>query len=67
MNYSAEELKIKENAEEYARLNKNQIAKDITSKYESELNPVSVFMAGSPGAGKTESSIWLIKELSKKE
>ena len=67
MNYSAEELKIQENAEEYARLNKNQIAKDIISKYESELNPVSVFMAGSPGAGKTESSIWLIKELSKKE
>jgi len=46
MNYSAEELKIQENAEEYARLNKNQIAKDIISKYESELNPVSVFMAG---------------------
>jgi len=67
MDLSAEELKIKENAEEYARLNKSKIAKDIISKYESESNPVSVFMAGSPGAGKTESSIWLIKELSKKE
>lgn len=67
MDYSAEELKIKEDAEEYARLNKNRIAKEIISKYEPESNPVSVFMAGSPGAGKTESSIWLIKELSKKE
>ena len=64
---NSEELKIKENSEEYARLNKNRIARDIISKYEPELNPVSVFMAGSPGAGKTESSKRLINELSKRE
>ncbi len=60
---NSEELKIKENAEEFARSNKKKIAKDIISLYESEPNPVSVFMAGSPGAGKTESSRWLIKKL----
>lgn len=64
---SPEELKIKENAEEYARLNKNRIAKEIIALYGSELNPVSVFMAGSPGAGKTEASKNLIKELTRKE
>lgn len=32
-------------------------------KYPADLKPASVFMAGSPGAGKTEFSINLIKEL----
>lgn len=62
-----EDLKIKENAEEFARTNKNKIAKEIIALYEPEMNPVSVFMAGSPGAGKTESSKWLIKEISKRQ
>ncbi len=61
-----EELKIKEGAEEYARSNKKLIAKELVFKYESEANPVSVFMAGSPGAGKTESSKWLIEQLTGK-
>lgn len=60
---SPEELNIKETAEEYARSNKNRIAKEIISKYPIEANPISVFMAGSPGAGKTEASKNLIKEL----
>lgn len=60
---NSEDLKIKENSEEYARSNKKEIAKKIISFFNSEINPVSVFMAGSPGAGKTESSRWLIKQL----
>lgn len=64
---SPEELNIKESAEEYARSNKNRIAKEIISKYPSETNPISVFMAGSPGAGKTESSKRLIEEFDRKD
>jgi adenylylsulfate kinase-like enzyme len=37
-----------------------------TSKYPSEVNPISVFMAGSPGAGKTEFSNRLVLELKDK-
>lgn len=64
---SPEELNIKETAEEYARANKNRIAKEIIFKYPSETNPISVFMAGSPGAGKTESSKRLIEEFDRKD
>jgi predicted ABC-type ATPase len=46
----------------FARSNKKAIAKRRTDKaqYPPEQDPVSVFMAGSPGAGKTEASIALI-------
>ena len=64
---NSDELKIKEDAEEFARLNKKKIAKEIISKYEPESNPISVFMAGSPDAGKTEASKWLIKKLTRKD
>ena len=69
MEFSQEELNIKQAAEEFARQSKKKIAKEITSTlaYPSETNPVSVFMAGSPGAGKTESSKWLITKLAGKE
>jgi UDP-N-acetylglucosamine kinase len=62
-----EELKIKASAEEYAKKNKKIIAKEKTSLdlFPTEKNPVSVFMAGSPGAGKTESSRELIKKFTK--
>ncbi len=64
---SEEELKTKDEAEEWARNNKKKIALEKTSKkiYPPEDNPVSVFMAGSPGAGKTESSKNLLQKLSK--
>lgn len=39
---------------------------DLT-KFPSSQNPFTVFMAGSPGAGKTEFSISLIKQLSEKD
>ncbi len=64
MELSDDELKIKQTADEFAKVHKEEIAKEITSieRYPSEENPVSVFMAGSPGAGKTESSKNLIKK-----
>lgn len=63
---SEEEIKIKNKAEEWANKNKKSIAKEKASQeiYLPETNPVSVFMAGSPGAGKTESSKNLLKKFS---
>jgi hypothetical protein len=57
--------KIKLEADEFARANKKRIAKDLTdtSKYAPDEVPFSVFMAGSPGAGKTEVSKALINTL----
>ena len=57
---------IEQRALEFARKNKISIAKYLTNKEEfpSEPNPVSVFMAGSPGAGKTEASKELLREIS---
>ena len=52
------EENIRLQAIEFAKHNKKQIAKELTdpSVYPLELAPVSMFMAGSPGAGKTEFS-----------
>lgn len=62
-----EENKIKARAEEYARLNKKRIAKELTNiaKFKPDEIPVSLFMAGSPGAGKTEYSKNLIDSIEK--
>jgi len=59
------EEEIKKRAEDFARKNKIKIAKEKTNPeiFPPEEFPVSVFMAGSPGAGKTESSKKLIEEL----
>src|SRR3989344_5342913 len=59
------EEEIKQKAEEYARVHRNHIAKELTSTsvYTPETIPTSVFMAGSPGAGKTELSKRLIEIL----
>jgi len=48
----------------YAKENRKQLARDRTSttEFPPEVNPVSVFMAGSPGAGKTEASIELLRK-----
>lgn len=56
------EEEIQQAALEFARANKKAIARRLTdpAKYLPEENPVSVFMAGSPGAGKTEASIELL-------
>lgn len=59
---SEHELKLRDDATAYARRNKKEIARRLTDPacYVPERFPVSVFMAGSPGAGKTEASIELL-------
>jgi len=58
-----EESQIGQAALEYAKKHRTEIARRLTdpSVFIPEANPVSVFMAGSPGAGKTEASIELLK------
>ena len=57
---------LEDEAIEFARAHKNEIARELTDpqKFPSDTAPVSVFMAGSPGAGKTESSRRLIERFS---
>jgi hypothetical protein len=52
-NLTPEEKIIKESAILYAKKHKKRLAKELASKaiYKPETDPVSVFMAGSPGAG----------------
>jgi len=59
---TGEEQTIWDDAMRFARSNKKNIGKRLTdqSKYPPEKDPVSVFMAGSPGAGKTEASVALL-------
>jgi predicted ABC-type ATPase len=56
---------IRNNALEFAKRNKKAIARRLTNPniYLPEDQPVTVLMAGSPGAGKTEASIALIEWL----
>ncbi len=56
------EQRIHNEAIDFARANKKAIAKRLTDKaiHPPEDEPVSVFMAGSPGAGKTEASLELL-------
>lgn len=67
MNWTDQEERIRKDAIEFANKHKREIAKRLTdpSIYPPEANPVSVFMAGSPGAGKTEASIELLNALQK--
>lgn len=62
---SPEEQKLSDDAIAWARANKKAFAKAQTDqkKYPGESSPVSVFMAGSPGAGKTEVSKALASQL----
>lgn len=59
----SEEAAIATRAMEFARAHKKEIANRLTDLtiYPNEDHPVSVFMAGSPGAGKTEASIELLE------
>ena len=52
---------LSESAERYVRDNHKKIVREQTEQFTKEKHPVSVFMAGSPGAGKTETSIELLK------
>ena len=60
---SSKELKIQEKAIAFAKKNRTRLCREITDKeiYLPEESPVSVFMGGSPGAGKTEASKGLVK------
>lgn len=62
MELTQEEKAIQGEALVFARKNKKLIANRFTdiSRFTPEEEPVSVFMAGSPGAGKTEASIELL-------
>lgn len=64
MNTTNETLAAK--ARNYANANKKEISLKYADKniYRPEQYPVSVFMAGSPGAGKTESANVLIQKFS---
>lgn len=57
-----EEVRIEQRAIAFAKANRTRIAREIADvrAYPGEETPVSVFMAGSPGAGKTEVSKALI-------
>jgi predicted ABC-type ATPase len=61
-----EDERIEQDSIEFARAHKREIARELTDtrKFPPDSVPVSVFMAGSPGAGKTESSLRLIERLS---
>ena len=65
MALSEQEIRVEQEALEYARAQKKIIARRLTdlTVYLPEKDPVSVFMAGSPGAGKTEASIELIAKI----
>jgi len=58
MTLTADEERIRDEASDYARKHKKNIARSLTdpTTFLPEAQPVAVFMAGSPGAGKTESS-----------
>jgi len=68
MEMTPEEEQIAEEAWVYAKEHRTEIARRLTDPkmYLPEVNPVSVFMAGSPGAGKTEASIELLNILDSK-
>jgi predicted ABC-type ATPase len=58
---------IVDKAVAYAKKNRTKICRLLTDKevYLAEVEPVSVFMSGSPGAGKTETSIELVASITK--
>lgn len=65
MDLTPEEKRIQEEALAFARSHKKDIARRLTdpTRFAPEDEPVSVFMAGSPGAGKTETSIELLSQV----
>lgn len=65
---SSDEAAIRDRAKVFARNNGKSISAKLTDVeiYPSDSNPVSVFMAGSPGAGKTEASKALLGNVEKK-
>lgn len=58
LNMTPEQEQFVEESKAFVRENRTRLSKELTdiSRYPKEEQPVSVFMAGSPGAGKTETS-----------
>ena len=56
---NTDDRRISEEAVVFAKANRKEIARRLTDPavYAPDNYPVSIFMAGSPGAGKTETSI----------
>lgn len=65
MDLNDEEIAIRDWAVKFAKKNRTKICRRLTDKavYLPEEAPVSVFMSGSPGAGKTESSKELVASI----
>ncbi|EJM7150291.1 zeta toxin family protein [Vibrio parahaemolyticus] len=65
LDLNEEEIVIRDRAIVFAKKNKTSICRRLTDKkiYLPEEAPVSVFMSGSPGAGKTESSKELVASI----
>ncbi len=65
---TSEEAATRDRAKIFARKNGKNVSVELTDveNYPSDPNPVSVFMAGSPGAGKTEASKALLENVEKK-
>lgn len=62
-------MSISDDAYAFVKKNKKQICLKFANldAYPPSKNPFTIFMAGSPGAGKTEFSITLIEELSSRD
>jgi UDP-N-acetylglucosamine kinase len=58
-----DEEKMSQDAAEFARQNKKEIVRKIIETSPFSEKPISIFMAGSPGAGKTEFSISFLQEI----
>ena len=54
---------IAKDAEKYLKENQSKLIDDFIGEIPPTMKPVSIFMAGSPGAGKTEFSTRLIEEI----
>lgn len=69
LDLNKEEIAIRDRAIAFAKKNKTSICRRLTNKnlYLPEETPVSVFMSGSPGAGKTESSKEIIISIEKRQ
>ena len=65
---TSDEAEISDRAKVFARKNGKSISAELTDveMYPSDPIPVSVFMAGSPRAGKTEASKALLENVEKK-
>ncbi len=58
-----DEQEMAECAMAHAKAQKNSVVASATDNFSAEESPISIFMAGSPGAGKTEVSKDFLKQL----